>query len=124
MLETESNQSRIRSWILLQEVLLLAHSLFNILLQEVMEDMFNTFAFGLIQAVRAKTPGSQTALHGYFSRPVTATDPVKTQKTQQVLYFALKKTLVEGYGFVVSDIISGGLLGYLGPLHLALGPNC
>jgi len=24
----------------------------------------------------------------------------------------------------VSDIISGGLLGHLGPLHLALGPNC
>ena len=27
-------------------------------------------------------------------------------------------------GFFVSDIISGGLLGHLGPLHLALGPNC
>jgi len=25
-----------------------------------------------------------------------------------------------GCGFFVSDIISGGLLGYLGPLHLAL----
>jgi len=23
----------------------------------------------------------------------------------------------------MSDIISGGLLGHLGPLHLALGPN-
>jgi len=25
--------------------------------------------------------------------------------------------------FFVSDVISGGLLGYLGQLHLALGPN-
>jgi len=24
----------------------------------------------------------------------------------------------------VSDVISGGRLGYLGPLHLTLGPNC
>jgi len=24
----------------------------------------------------------------------------------------------------VSDVISGGLLGHLGQLHLALGPNC
>jgi len=28
-----------------------------------------------------------------------------------------------GYGFFVSDVISGGLLGHLGSLHLALGPN-
>jgi len=24
----------------------------------------------------------------------------------------------------VGDVMSGGLLGHLGPLHLALGPNC
>jgi len=30
---------------------------------------------------------------------------------------------VLGGGFFVSDVISGGLLGHLGPLHLALGPN-
>jgi len=34
-----------------------------------------------------------------------------------------KKFLVWGSGFFVSDIISGGLLGHFGPLHLALGPN-
>jgi len=28
-----------------------------------------------------------------------------------------------GYGFLLSDVISGGLLGHLGPLHLALGLN-
>jgi len=29
-----------------------------------------------------------------------------------------------GCEFFMSDVISGGLLVYLGPLHLALGPNC
>jgi len=28
-----------------------------------------------------------------------------------------------GCGFFVSDIISEGLLGHLGPVYLALGPN-
>jgi len=28
-----------------------------------------------------------------------------------------------GCGFFLSDVISGGLLGHLGLLHLALGPN-
>jgi len=28
-----------------------------------------------------------------------------------------------GAAFFVSDVISGGLLGHLGPLHLALGSN-
>ena len=28
-----------------------------------------------------------------------------------------------GFGLSVSDIVSGGLLGYLGPLCLALGTN-
>jgi len=35
-----------------------------------------------------------------------------------------KKFLLGGYGYFVSDIISGGLLGQLGPLCLALGSNC
>jgi len=29
-----------------------------------------------------------------------------------------------GCGFFVSDVVGGGLLGHLGQLHLALGPNC
>jgi len=28
-----------------------------------------------------------------------------------------------GFGFFVSDVISGVVLGIFGPLHLALGPN-
>jgi len=34
-----------------------------------------------------------------------------------------KKFLPGGCRFVVSDVISGGLLGHLGPLCLALGAN-
>jgi len=37
---------------------------------------------------------------------------------------AMKKTLFLGFGFFVSDIINGVVLGLFGPLHLALGPNC
>jgi len=36
----------------------------------------------------------------------------------------LKKILVGGLRIFVSDVISGGLLGHLGPLCLALGLNC
>jgi len=46
------------------------------------------------------------------------------QKTWQVLESAMKKiSLVLGFGFFVSDVISGIVLGLFGPLHLALGPN-
>jgi len=34
-----------------------------------------------------------------------------------------KNFLLGGCGFFVSDVISGGLLGHLGPLCLALGAN-
>jgi len=34
-----------------------------------------------------------------------------------------KIVLLGGYGFFVSDVISGRLLGHLGPLCLALGAN-
>jgi len=33
------------------------------------------------------------------------------------------KQIFFGFGFFMSDIISGVLLGLFGPLHLALGPN-
>jgi len=34
-----------------------------------------------------------------------------------------RQKMRQGCGFVVSDVISGGLLGQLGPLCLALGAN-
>jgi len=40
------------------------------------------------------------------------------------LLVALEKDfLLGGCGFFVSDITSGGLLGHLGPLYLAMGAN-
>jgi len=44
------------------------------------------------------------------------------QKVWQVLASTVKKKfcLVLGFRFFVSDIISGVVLGYVGPLHLAL----
>jgi len=48
--------------------------------------------------------------------------PGRSVKTRQVLYIALENIfLVRECGFFVSDVISGGLLGHLGPLFL--GPN-
>jgi len=35
-----------------------------------------------------------------------------------------KNFLLGGCGFFMSDVISRGLLGHLGPLCLALGANC
>jgi len=65
------------------------------------------------------------ALRGNFSGPVCSTDPVKVSKEAASLLVCTrkKKFLLRGCGFFVSDIISGGLLGHLGPLCLALGAN-
>jgi len=35
-----------------------------------------------------------------------------------------KNVLVLGFRFFVGDVISGGLLGHLGPVHPILGLNC
>jgi len=64
------------------------------------------------------------ALRGNFSGPVNATSLVKVSKdTASLVACTRKKFLVGGYGFFVSDIISGGLLGHLDPLYLALDAN-
>jgi len=72
-----------------------------------------------------KITGSHVALRGNFFGPVSATDTVKSSKDTASLVVCNEKKifLVGGYGFFVSDIISGGLLGHFGQLHLALGPN-
>jgi len=64
------------------------------------------------------------ALRGNFSGPVSATDPVKGSKdVASLLVCTRKKFLLEGCGFFVSDVISGKLLGQIGPLYPALGAN-
>ena len=63
-------------------------------------------------------------LHGIISAPVQVTDLVEVSKDVASLVVCTgKKYLVGVCGFFVSDVISGGLLGHLGQLHLALGTN-
>jgi len=62
-------------------------------------------------------------LHGNFSAPVWVTDKVKVLKDMANLLVCTLKN-VFGWGMrIFFDVISGGLLGYLGPLYLALGAN-
>jgi len=63
------------------------------------------------------------ALHGNFSSLVRSTDLVKVSKDAASLLMCTQKKffLLGGCRFFVSDVISGGLLGHLGPLCLALG---
>jgi len=84
----------------------------------------NTFAPGLIQVVRAKTAGSHVALCRNFSSLVSTTDLVKSSSLgKSCSLHSIKNFLVGGCGFFVSDVLSRGLLGHLGPLYLALGSN-
>jgi len=71
-----------------------------------------------------KNTEAQVALSGNFSSLVSATDPVKGSKdAASLLVCTRKNVLLEGCRFFVSDVISEGLLGHLGPLYLALGAN-
>jgi len=64
------------------------------------------------------------ALHGNFSGPVCSTDLVKVSKDVASLLVCTQKSFLLGEcGLSVSDVMSGGLLGHLGPLCLDLGAN-
>ena len=90
-----------------------------------MSSKFFTLMSGLIQAVRKKTADSHVALRGNFSAPVWVTALVEVSKDAASLVVCTRTIFLLGVcGFFVSDVISGGLFGHLGPLHLALGANC
>jgi len=64
------------------------------------------------------------ALRRNFSGPVCFTDPVKVSKDAAGLLVCTQKKIFAWWvQFFVSDVKSGGLLGHLGPLCLALGAN-
>ena len=64
------------------------------------------------------------ALRGNISAPVWDTNLVEASKdAASLLVCTQKKFLLGGCGIFVSDVISGRLLGHLGPLCLALGAN-
>ena len=98
---------------------------FGITFQHKTTFSLNIFAPGLIQVVRAKIAGSHVTLRENFSGPVSATDLVKSSKDLGSLEVCSRKKLflVGGCMFFVSYVISGGLLGRLGPLHLTQAPN-
>jgi len=59
-----------------------------------------------------------------MSAPVRSSDSAKISKNVASLVDRLeKKFLLGGCSLSVSDVISGGLFGHLGPLCLALGAN-
>jgi len=64
------------------------------------------------------------ALRRNVSAPVRVTDLVNVSKDAASLAVRTRKKIF-GWGcrFFVSDIISGGVFGHLGQLHLALGAN-
>jgi len=66
------------------------------------------------------------ALCGDISAPIWVTDLVEVSKDAASLRVCTQKKffLLGGCIFFVSDVISGGLLGHLGPLCLVLGNNC
>jgi len=64
------------------------------------------------------------ALRRNISAPVAVTDVVEASKDAASLLICTRKQfLLEGCGLFVNDVTSGGLLGHLGPLCLALGAN-
>jgi len=66
------------------------------------------------------------ALRENLSGPVCSADPVNTSQDVASLLVCTRKNnfLLGKVRFFVNDVISGELLGHLGPLCLALGANC
>jgi len=65
------------------------------------------------------------ALRENISTPISVTDLVEVSKDAASLEACTQKKIfwLGVRVFFVSDVISGGLLGHLGPLCLALGAN-
>jgi len=88
------------------------------------------FTAKLIQVLYGKTGCLYVSLCRHYSSESSSNtkkaweSSSNAQKTWQVFESAIKKNyLVLGFGFFVSDVKSGVLLGHFDPLHLALGLN-
>jgi len=67
---------------------------------------------------KKNTETHDVALRGNFSGSVSITDPVKGLKDMaSLLVLHSKKNFCLGNAEFLSDVISGGLLGHLGPLY-------
>jgi len=82
---------------------------------------------GLIQAVRKKNSWFARGFAWEYLRSCTGYGPgwsVKRRKdAASLIVCTRKKFFAWGVQFFVSEVISGGLFGHLGPLCLALGAN-
>jgi len=78
----------------------------------------------MFQGFRAKTTRLHMTLHKRNSGAESGRELFKVSKDSASLVVCTRKKIF-GWGcrFFVNDIINGGLLGHLGPLHLALGSN-
>jgi len=86
--------------------------------------LLNIFAPGLIQAVRKKNSWIARGFAREFLWSGKRYRPgQKLERLGKSCSLYSKTIFGWGCGFFVSDIISGGRLGHLGQLHLALGPN-
>jgi len=81
------------------------------------------FTAGLIQVVYTKKNCLHLALCGHNSSAESTRELCKCSKDSASLIVCSEKDIFLVFGFFVSDVASGILLGYFGPLHLALGPN-
>jgi len=83
-----------------------------------------SFAPELIEAVRKKQL-DRTCFAREFLRSDKRYRPGEKRKRlgRSFSLHSKKKFLLGGCRFFVSDVISGGLLGHLGQLHLILGSN-
>jgi len=67
---------------------------------------------------------THVVFRGNFSGLVCSTDLVKVSRRGKFSSLHSKKKILFGWcRFFVSDVISGGILGHLGPLCLALGAS-
>jgi len=75
--------------------------------------------------LRLKSSSLHMFLRGNISADDYARELFKPSKDSASLHICNEKTFfVLGFGFFVSDVISGFVLGLFGPLHLPLDPNC
>ena len=86
--------------------------------------VINTLASGRKRGFSNRNTATHVTLRRNYSAPLRVTDLVEASKDAASLPECnRKKFLVGRCGFFVSDVISGRLLGPLGPLYLALGAN-
>jgi len=83
------------------------------------------FDFRLVSGILAPKQPDCTWLCEHVTRaPKVVESCSKAQKTRQVIDSAREKNNFVGEcGFFVSDVVSGGLLGHIGPFHQTLDSN-